>query len=56
VDYKPPHLDDTSVAYDLVVGMALHNAYHLGQIVLRRMQGLRPQREAIRTILTVSCA
>jgi hypothetical protein len=34
--------DDTSINYDLA-GTALHNAYHLGQIVLlRRMQGLWP--------------
>jgi hypothetical protein len=37
-----PDRDDTSVSYDLAE-QALHNAYHLGQIVLlRRIQGLWP--------------
>jgi hypothetical protein len=37
-----PQRQDTSVAYDLVES-ALHNAYHLGQIVLlRRILGLWP--------------
>jgi hypothetical protein len=37
-----PARDDTSACYDLA-GTALHNAYHLGQIVLlRRMQILWP--------------
>jgi hypothetical protein len=37
-----PAPDDTSATHDLA-GTALHNAYHMGQVVLlRRMQGLRP--------------
>jgi hypothetical protein len=37
-----PDREDTSVPYDLAEN-ALHNAYHLGQIVLlRRIQGLWP--------------
>jgi hypothetical protein len=39
-----PARDDTSANYDLI-GTALHNAYHFGQIVLlRRMLGLWPPR------------
>jgi hypothetical protein len=37
-----PARDDTNICYDLAE-TALHNAYHLDQIVLlRRMQGLWP--------------
>jgi hypothetical protein len=40
-----PDREDTSVPYDLAES-ALHNAYHLGQIVLlRQMQGLWPPAE-----------
>jgi hypothetical protein len=41
-DRVSPDRDDTNVDYDLAEN-ALHNAYHLGQIVLlRRIQGLWP--------------
>jgi hypothetical protein len=41
-DTISPSRDDTNVDYDLAES-ALHNAYHLGQIVLlRRIQGLWP--------------
>jgi DinB superfamily len=41
-DAVSPARDDTTANYDLA-GTALHNAYHLGQIVLlRRMLGLWP--------------